>query len=83
MRSISFVKKYPDFFSGYDLVGYEETGFSLLHDIKELLMPSQMGYKLNYFFHAGETGRLLNSLLSECRVVWLNLYGTNEEHIVM
>ena len=49
------MKKYPDHFAGYDIVGQEDGGTPLIDYIQALLYPSQQGISLPYFFHAGET----------------------------
>ena len=54
-KGIYFKKQYPDLISGFDLVGQEDTGYSLLHYINELLIPRNTGADLPYYFHAGET----------------------------
>ena len=54
-KAVSMMKKYPDLVSGFDLVGHEDPGYTLLHYIKELLAPQSAGEKLPFFFHAGET----------------------------
>lgn len=44
--------KYPNFLAGFDLVGQEDPGRSLLEFVPSLLkLPSA----INFFFHAGET----------------------------
>lgn len=57
---MKFRQKYPDFVLGYDIVGQEDRGHSLLNYIDSLLGPSQAGKDLPYFFHAGETSRKHN-----------------------
>lgn len=51
----------PDIIIGYDLVGFETTGHSLLYYLDNLLVASanyekKYGINLPYFFHAGESG---------------------------
>jgi len=53
--AIKLYEKYPDNLAGYDLVGQEDTGFSLLHYIDELLLAKKRNRDLPFFFHAGET----------------------------
>lgn len=56
--SLSWAKMFPDFLVGYDLVGQEDKGHSLLYFIDEL-MNQTTAEKLSipYFFHAGETSK--------------------------
>ena len=49
-------RQFPHDLLGYDLVGQEDPGHSLKYFLDVLLLPSQRGYDLPYFFHAGETG---------------------------
>ncbi|KAL5007348.1 hypothetical protein ScPMuIL_016154 [Solemya velum] len=55
--AMSLVQDFPDFMAGYDLVGQEDTGNTLLFYLDQLLYSStQSGNNsLSYFFHAGET----------------------------
>ncbi|XP_071121161.1 adenosine deaminase 2-like [Mytilus edulis] len=55
--SLSLKTNFPEYFAGYDLVGQEDPGKSLLYYIDPLLYPKQQNppIKLPYFFHAGET----------------------------
>ncbi|WAR03645.1 AGSA-like protein [Mya arenaria] len=48
---------FPEHFAGYDLVGQEDPGRTLLSYLDELLYPSTLDPPVNlpYFFHAGET----------------------------
>ncbi|XP_072037272.1 adenosine deaminase 2-like [Amphiura filiformis] len=58
-NGIHYKNKFPHHYAGFDLVGQEDTGFSILHYIKELLLPFQNetdGSSIPFFFHAGETG---------------------------
>lgn len=56
-EAMTLHQKYPDFMVGYDLVGQEDTGHSLIYYIDDLLYPSRQNPPVNlpYFFHAGET----------------------------
>lgn len=56
-ESIRFRQLYPDHFAGYDLVGQEDPGKTLLEYLDALLYPSEQvpPIDLPYFFHAGET----------------------------
>ena len=54
-KGIYLKKKYPEILSGFDLVGQEDTGNTLLYYLNELLIPKATGGDLPYFFHAGET----------------------------
>ncbi|XP_041366011.1 adenosine deaminase AGSA-like [Gigantopelta aegis] len=56
-EAMVFLKKYPDFYKGFDLVGQEGLGKTLLYYLDDLLYPSQQNppVYLPYFFHAGET----------------------------
>eukprot|EP00794_Sanderia_malayensis_P010998 gene10998-12161_t len=70
-KAVSLHKNYPSIVSGFDLVGQEDPGNTLLYYAKELLAPSNAGLDLPYFFHAGETnwegrgvdGNLVDALL--------------------
>ncbi|XP_050411379.1 adenosine deaminase AGSA [Patella vulgata] len=55
--AMRLMKAYPDFVVGYDLVGQEGIGNTLLYYIDDLLYPSQQQppVHLPYFFHGGET----------------------------
>ncbi|KAK3102124.1 hypothetical protein FSP39_009001 [Pinctada imbricata] len=57
IKSLKFIKQFPDTFAGYDLVGQEDPGIPLLDYLDALLYPSQQSQPLSlpYFFHAGET----------------------------
>ncbi|XP_070575230.1 adenosine deaminase 2-like [Ptychodera flava] len=48
-------KTHPHFLVGFDLVAQEDTGQPLLFYLEELLIPSEQGEDLPYYFHAGET----------------------------
>nr|XP_006821882.1 PREDICTED: adenosine deaminase CECR1-like [Saccoglossus kowalevskii] len=47
--------KYPHFMKGFDLVSQEDDGHPLVYFLEELLIPTQAGKDLPYYFHAGET----------------------------
>jgi len=49
--------QFPNDLVGFDLVGREDTGHPFMYYIDELLLPSQSGVDLPYFFHAGETSK--------------------------
>lgn len=57
LEVVALRKKFPGFVVGYDIVGQEDRGGSLLSYIDALLYPSQKGISLPYFFHAGETSK--------------------------
>ena len=54
--ALALRREFPVDLLGYDLVGQEDPGHSLKSVLDVLLLPSQRGYDLPYFFHAGETG---------------------------
>ena len=51
-EAASLRRMYPDWVAGFDLIGQEDGGRSLLSIIKEL-----KGFHLPFFFHAGETSK--------------------------
>ncbi|XP_052798660.1 adenosine deaminase AGSA-like [Mya arenaria] len=55
--SVEMLAAFPEHFAGYDLVGQEDPGRTLLSYLDELLYPSTLDPPVNlpYFFHAGET----------------------------
>lgn len=60
---------YPDLIKGFDLVGEEDKGHTLLYYIDSLLK-----YKLDYVFHSGETRRDENARLIDSSTSWENVY---------
>lgn len=60
-RAYKLLVDNPDMIVGYDLVGFETTGHSLLYYLDNLLLSAKdyefkYGVTLPYFFHAGESG---------------------------
>jgi len=55
-ETILWKRQFPDQVVGFDLVGQEDTGHSLLYFVKELLAPSREDMSgIPFMFHAGET----------------------------
>ncbi|XP_038637254.1 adenosine deaminase 2-A [Scyliorhinus canicula] len=54
-EAMKLYKKFPETVAGFDMVGQEDAGNPLWYFKNELLIPAEMGIKLPYFFHAGET----------------------------
>ena len=67
-------QKFPHFFAGYDLVGQEDPGYPLIYFLDELLYPFQQKppIDLPYFFHAGETGKYINTCNNYKPVKYMN-----------
>jgi len=55
--TIKLRAEFPDYMVGFDIVGQEDSGPPLIYFIEKLLIPSQTGVDLPYFFHAGETSK--------------------------
>lgn len=47
--------KFPETIVGFDMVGQEDAGHPLWYFKNELLIPTEAGVSLPFFFHAGET----------------------------
>uniref|UniRef100_UPI00398EBE91 adenosine deaminase 2-A n=1 Tax=Pristiophorus japonicus TaxID=55135 RepID=UPI00398EBE91 len=54
-KAMELYKKFPETMAGFDMIGQEDVGHPLWYFKNELLIPAEMGVKLPYFFHAGET----------------------------
>nr|XP_023028041.1 adenosine deaminase 2-like [Leptinotarsa decemlineata] len=66
---IELKRKFPDFIVGFDFVGYEEEGKSLL-DFHEILLEASKDLK--FYFHAGETNWFGHTDLNLVDAVLLN-----------
>ena len=77
--------KFPQYVCGYDLVGQEDKGHSLLYFLDELLYPSMHDIRLPYFFHSGETGTLSISLfVTDTKwKLYLLLYSKQKPYIIV
>ncbi|XP_051886761.1 adenosine deaminase 2-A isoform X1 [Pristis pectinata] len=54
-EAMKFHQKFPETIAGFDMVGQEDAGHPLWYFKNELLVPTETGVKLPFFFHAGET----------------------------
>ncbi|KAJ3090086.1 cat eye syndrome chromosome region, candidate 1 [Quaeritorhiza haematococci] len=54
-HAIRVREMFPNTIAGFDLVGFEEPGFTLMHYLEPLLANVN---KIPYFFHAGETAHV-------------------------
>ncbi|KAM6437359.1 adenosine deaminase 2 isoform 1-T2 [Liasis olivaceus] len=53
--AVALRTKFSNTVAGFDLVGWEDGGYSLWELKKALILPKTLGSHLSYFFHAGET----------------------------